>query len=221
MSKYIALGAYVASASGLIAIILGLVNFSFLNRSSKIIFYFLIFSLSTNIIHFTITRFFHRTDLFIPHVYAIFEFAFVSFFYYNILSGFIKKAIPYLIIIFTIACLADFIVQNYQIKYNSYTRSVDALIIIFYAMMFFLQQSATEHNHSFTDLSENWINIGLLIFYSCNFFVLAFSNYLLNKSMKSTGIAWFTYEIFLIAENILFAIAFYKWKKPPTTFLYS
>lgn len=220
MSHYLVLSGLGAMISSLIPIALALVNYKFLNKSLKIILYFLLLSLVCNIIN-QVFVFQHKPDLFIPHIYTVFEFALISFFYYTQFIGFIKKMIPFLVAAFTIACLLNFFfLQDYKIQYNSYTRAVEAVIVIFYSMLFFLNQSEADQNHSFVDLSQNWVNIGLLIFYSCNFFVLAFSNFLLSKGIKAALIAWLIYDIFLVAENILFAIAFHKCKKRQTTSLY-
>lgn len=220
MSHYLVFSGAAAFISGFIPIALALINYIFLDKSLKIILYFLLFSSICNIIN-QVFVFHHKSDLFIPHIYTIFEFAFISCFYYTQFIGVIKKAIPFLVAIFTIACLLDFLyLQDYKVQYNTYTRSFEAVIVIFYSMLFFLKQSDAEQNLRFVDLSQNWVNIGLLIFYSCNFFVLAFSNYLLTKGNKAALIAWMLYDIFLVAENILFAIAFYKCKNHQTTSSY-
>ena len=220
MLFYLILGSYVAGFSCLIPIFIGLLSYKILNRSSKTVFYFLITSLVSVSIN-TLLANLGKSNLFAFHIYQVFEFCFVSYFYSVSVKGLMSKLFPYLVLIFTALCIFNFFyIQKGHSQFNSYTRSLEAIIIIIYAVIYLLKQSSTENSYRFGDLPDNWVNIALLIFYSCTFFVFAFANQLLTEGLFVNFIAWTSYNAVLLLENILFSIAFYKCRKQPIISLY-
>ncbi|MDB4926662.1 hypothetical protein [Mucilaginibacter sp.] len=210
---------YFLSGSILIPIIIALFNYKLLGMPLKVILYFLVFSAVLQTVNMILSSQ-YIPNLFVFHFYAIFEFAFVSWFYSLQFKGLINKLIPPMVLTFAVLCVINFFYIQKKLEFNTYTRSLEAVIIIGYCVMFFNKQMQTNSKYKWGSLSLNWINTGLLIFYSCSFFIFMFSNYLLNANKHIITVVWSTYDTIIILENILFAIAFYKCRKQPIISLY-
>jgi hypothetical protein len=212
LSFYIIFDRYVAGGSILIPIIIAGSNYKLLGKPLKVFFYFNIFTFLLNSLNIVLSSL-SIQDLYLIHLYAVFEFAFISWFYALQFKGRIVKVIPPLVVVFTIWCILNFFyVQTFGLL-NTYTRSVESIIIIGYCLTFINKQGQIDASHKWGDSSVNWINAGILTFYSCNFFIFIFSNYLLRANSPIIRSIWTGYDVILLLENILFAIAFYKCKK--------
>jgi hypothetical protein len=83
---YIIYARYITAFSGIIPIILALINYKSLSRSHKIILSFLIFTLVLNVAN-TIMAMHAIHNLFMFHIYVGFEFAFISAYFYTVFKG--------------------------------------------------------------------------------------------------------------------------------------
>ncbi len=216
MTFYHIFDRFIAGSSILIPIIIAGINYKLLSNPLKVFFYFNIFTFILNSLNIILSSLSIR-DLYLIHLYTVFEFAFISWFYALQFKGLIVKIIPPLVLVFAIWCVVNYLYVQTAIQLNTYTRSVEAIIIIAYCLMFINRQSQVEVSQKWGDLSLNWINAGILLFYSCNFFIFIFSNYLLSPDSQIIKAIWTGYDVILLFENIFFAIAFYKWKKQPIT----
>lgn len=214
MTFYQIFDRYIAGCSILIPIIIAGSSYKLLSKPLKVFFFFNIFTFILNTLNIILSSL-SIPDLYLIHLYTIFEFAFISWFYALQFKGFTVKIIPPLVLVFSIWCVLNFFYIQTYTQLNSYTRSFESVIIIGYCLMFINNQSQTEASHKWETLSLNWINFGILIFYSCSFFIFMFSNYLLYVDKRITVVVWGIYDVILLFENILFAIAFYKCKKQP------
>jgi hypothetical protein len=212
LKLYLIFDRYIAGSSLLIPIIIAYINYKFLTKPLKVLFFFNVFSLVLNTLNIILSTL-SIQDLYLIHLYTIFEFGFISWFFALQFKGLIVKIIPPLVLVFAIWCIVNFLYVQTYTQLNTYTRSFESIIIIGYCLMFINKQSQIEASHNWGNLSLNWINSGILIFYSCSFFIFIFSNYLLYAPKRITVMVGSTYDVILIAENILFAIAFYKCKK--------
>lgn len=190
---------------------MGIINYRYFDKSLKTIFFFILLSAAFNFTNVFLARKGIHT-LFLFHIYAIFEFGCVSWFFKQQLTGLISKIIPALILIFSALCLFNFFYIQNKLELNTYTRSLESIIIIGYSIMFFNKQSQIDTKHSWGNYSLNWVNTSLLIFYSCSFFAFMIANYVANGDKVVAYIIWALYDTALLVENILFAIAFYKSK---------
>jgi hypothetical protein len=205
---------YVLTASILIPVIIGLVNYRFLSKSIKIILFFNIFTGILEILNIILASL-NIYNTFVFHFYSIFEFALISWFYKLQFKGKTDKIIPPLIVAYAILSIINFLYIQNNIQLNTYTHSIEAIIIIGYCINFINKQSQFDATYSWGSFSLNWINTGLLLFYSCSFFAFMFTNYLMHASKHINNVVWSSYDTIIIFENILFAIAFYKCKNQP------
>ncbi len=207
---------YFTVFSGIVPAIIALKNYKLLSIAHKTILFFLVFTIVLNGVNtYLANNNIHNVFMF--HIYVGFEFAFVSFYFSQILKGLVKKISPYLVTIFALICVVNFFYIQNGLQLSTYTRAIESIIIVSYCLMFFNRQSQSEHSYKWTDLSYNWINTGLLVFYSCSLFTFMFTNYFLHADRSITKIVWGTYDTFILIENILFAIAFSKCRTHPIT----
>jgi len=202
---------YIITATVFLPLITAFLNYKRLTWPLKIILYFLLFSGILNLIAIILAHH-HRHTLSLLHIFTIFEFAFISLFYLNLFKKSWRKPILILIGAFSLLCIVNLIFIQTGLQFNTYTLSLEAVIIIGYCVQFLNQQSSIDTEHSWGSNSLNWINAGILIYYASGLFMFIASNYFLQHK----ELAVFIYPIldtFLLFEYILFAIGFYKCKQ--------
>jgi len=87
-------------------------------------------------------------------------------------------------------------------------------------MQFIFKQSERDDKDNWGADGLNWINTGILIYYSSGLFLFMTSNYFLTVSRFMGYLIWSVHDTILLLEYILFAIGFYKCKTQQTTFTY-
>ena len=204
---------YIVPLSILIPLVISFVNYKFLTDSLKIITFFLVISGVLNLLALFLATH-HKPNLIVIHIYTVFEFAFISWFYKLNFRGLISKIIPWLIIVFTILCIINVLFIQKSLEFNTYTRSLEAVIIIGYSIALFSKESTPDNEYRWG--SANWINAGILIYFSGCFFTFIFSNYLLTATKTVNHIVWCANDTILLFEYILFAVSFYKCRDQST-----
>ncbi|MBD1383754.1 hypothetical protein IDJ75_00570 [Mucilaginibacter rigui] len=208
---------YIVPAAILIPVLTGIKNYNFLTKPLKVILWFLVFQGFANVINLTMIAFhYYTTPLF--HVYSIFEFLFISLFYSKFYSVKKQKSIYALIAVFTVLCIINYLFIQNKIEFNTYTRPLEAIIIIVYSMLFILKQNNEEQNWG--DDAYNWINAGILIYFASCLFMFIFSNYLLGAGKLINRIVWGAHDTILLLQYILFAVGLYKCKTQRITSTY-
>ena len=202
---------YIIPLCVIIPLIIALVRYRLLTFSFKILFWFLIFSGIANAINTTLSSH-HITTTTLFHIYTIFEFAFISLFYLNLFKKSWHKPILILIGAFSLLCMVNFIFIQKGLEFNTYTRSLEAVMIIGYCVAYLNQQSIADTEHNWGSNSLNWINAGILVYYSSGLFMFIASNYLM-KHLAFPVYIFLLLDTFLLFEYVLFAIGFYKCRK--------
>jgi hypothetical protein len=210
---------YIAPGAILFPLIIAIVFYKRLDISLKVMMFFLVFIAIMNTI-ITVLSMKSINNLFLVHIYTVFEFAFLSWFYKLQLKGLANKIIPVLIGLFTLLCLVNYFFIQKSDQSNTYTRSIEAVIIIGYCILLFSKQSLAESGIPWRKISVNWINVGVLMYYSGCFFTFVFMNYLMKASHLINHIVWGAMDTLLLFEYILFAVGFYQCKKQPITSSY-
>ncbi|MDB5001402.1 MAG: hypothetical protein JWR76_2479 [Mucilaginibacter sp.] len=210
---------YIVPLSVLIPLVTALINFKYLSKPFKIIFWFVLFSGVINTFSMMLVDVFHKQNLIIFHLYTIFEFVMLSIFYCCFQNKRGRNIITWVLGIFTILYLVNFYFQSISIN-NTYTHSLSAIIIIAYSMQFIFKQSEKYDKANWGYDGLNWINTGILIYYSSCLFLFMTSNYFLTASKFIGELIWTTHDTILFLEYILFAIGFYKCKTHPTISTY-
>jgi len=144
------------------------------------------------------------------HFYTIIEFLFILRFFQlalNIAS--VTRFAWWLMFIFPVFSILNFIfIQNIH-EYNSYPRSVAALTIIGFCLFYFFNYQGAEDQKKWIYEPCNWIVTGTLIYFGSSLFYFAFSN-LLNESASLSVYFIFAYinATLVMVMYLLFTIGF-------------
>jgi hypothetical protein len=115
-------------------------------------------------------------------------------------------------------CIVNYLFIQNKIEFNTYTRPLEAIMIIVYSMLYILNQSNDEQDWG--DNIYNWINAGILLYFASCLFMFISSNYLLNAGKHINRIVWGAHDAILVIQYVLFAVGFYKCKTHRITSTY-
>jgi len=202
---------YVIPLCIIIPLIIALVRYRFLTFPFKILFWFLVFSGIANAINTTLSSH-HITTTTLFHVYTIFEFAFITWFFNIVFDKRWHYIMIGLVVIFTILCVINFFFVQNGVEFDTYTGTLEAVIIIGYAILYLIKENDTEQNVTWEQSGLNWIVISFLIYYGCGLFMFISSNYLLHATRSVNIIVWSVFDTITLVEYLLFAMGFYKCK---------
>jgi hypothetical protein len=189
-------------------------NYRYLTKAFKIILAFITFSAVINAVGTVLARGFHIQTTPIVHIYTPFEFAFLSLFFAEFYGKPGKNIIYIVTVAFVIFCIYNTLFIQNAMEMNSYARSVDAIILILYSMLFFLNNN-NDLDHKWSYYNTNWMVAGILLYYASSLFVFIFFKSVAKPGFM-TDVVWGTHVTILIIEYILFAIGFYKCKPQQT-----
>ena len=213
ISRFLYLG-IIVPASVVIPLAIAIARFKLIGRALKTIFIYLLVAGVTNAIA-AILAFTHRNNLPVLHIYTIIELTlFVLFFSQAIDNRPIKQwAIP-TILIFTSLCIINFSFIQSIYSFNSYTRPLEAIILIGFSVFYFYLQTARETMGRWYDQPETWIVIGILLYFSSSLVQFSFSNIVSNKgSADIKRLIWNIHATLVLIMYLLFAVGFVKCKK--------
>lgn len=195
----------------LLPILIALLHFSRLTKAAKAIFIYLVCSGMVSILSISLARYFHVTNLPLFHVYTLVEFILLTEFYKHILP--FRKTILIVQLCFFLACVINsaFIQSIYQ--FNSYTLTLEALVIMLFAVNYFAKLFADSNDQKILEMPSFWFNTGLFLYFSGSYMLYNFSNYVLVQSKHSFVVVWNTRAAFLLLMYLLFTLGFWKCKK--------
>ena len=209
------LAGIITPGSILIPIGLAIFNYRHLNMGLKTILFYLIISGSLNLwaIYESIH---HHNNLYILHIYTIVEFLMLMTYFILTLDHKAKKMIlvsKIIWVIFPVICVINlFFFQNYA-ENNSNVRSIEALIFMIYCFNYFYHSSDHDEIRSWGSNSLNWINAGLLIYFSGSIFLFAFANFIISLNLETSLKIWVLVDILIILLYIFIALGFSKCRK--------
>jgi hypothetical protein len=200
--------AVLVPASVLLPICVAGLTYKRLERPQKAIFFYLIFAGIVDGVSSYMSV--HRIgNLWLLHVYTAVETVMLLWFYRSILvNGQVKRVIDYLMVLFPLVCAANIIWGQGMLRYNTYTRPVEALILIYMGLTCFFERSqAPVDSRLGLQKAISWFNAGILLYFSAAFFIFIFSNYLVHGNAFSLFII-VCHATFVLLMYVLFTIGF-------------
>lgn len=196
----------------IVPILFAVSKYHFLSLELKIASWYLFLSGATNLLT-SVLAFKSISNMPVMHIYTCLEMVLLGLFYRVILQGTrVSKSIPYIIAAFVVACIINVLYFQDIFTFNTYTKSLEALIIIFLAVCYFknkLDSIAANINPNNTIL---FINSGLLLYFSGSFVVFIIENINIH-STQFWFVMWNIHGTLVVALYQLFAIAIWKYKK--------
>lgn len=195
----------------LLPILIALLHFRQLNKAAKVIFTYLICSGLVSLLSTYIVRYLHVNNLPLFHIYTLIEFILLTEFYKQLLP--FRKTITIVQICFFFACVINSVFVQSIYQFNSYTLTLEALVVMLFAVNYFAKLFADINDKKLLEQSSFWFNIGLFLYFSGSYMLYNFSNYVLIQSKHSFIVVWNIRAAFLLLMYLLFTIGFWKCKK--------
>lgn len=205
----------IVPASVLVPISIAVIRRKYTNRALTIIWYYLLLDGCVDILTVALAQL-HTNNLPVLHIFTILEFLFFGYFYFTVLKEKTARVvIKYLMVIFPVFCIINFLFFQSINQFNTNTRPVEALIIMGCSLAYFAQ---TNDNGTKWQLNPlNWINTGILLYFSGALFIFSFSNvtasHLSKKYYAINVLMWNIHATLLLLMYLLIAIGFSKCRK--------
>ncbi len=115
---------------------------------------------------------------------------------------------------FTILCIINALFFQSIYTYSSYTRSVEAIVLMMFALSYFAKLATGNLEKKSGRQPDFYFNAGIFLYFSGAFMLFIFSNFIAaNLSKSNFLIIWNIHAALLLLMYILFSIAFLKCKK--------
>lgn len=207
----------IVPASVLIPISIALIKYKRADRVLLLIFYYLLLDGAVNLIAVVLSDY-QINNLPLLHIYTILEFLLLSFFYIKILKDpLARNIIKFLMLIFPVLCVINFLFFQSIFRFNTYTRPLEVLLIMAYCLTYFAQANEANDIKAWSSNSIIWINIGILLYFSGALFVYSFSNlttaYTSPKYKLVNLFIWDIHAGLLLCMYLLFSWGFYICRK--------
>jgi hypothetical protein len=209
---------YIVPGSVLFPIIIFLVRRYSVPRPLRTLFIYLVVAA---VVNFTavILASLHKHNLWLLHPYTIIETVLLLFFFIQIFHDPKAKLVAWILLFaFPVVCVFNLLFLQTSSNFNTYTRSVEALLIIIASAYYWLSSGKETLHIPWPDNPLNWIISGLLLYFSSALFLFLFSNYLLAyKQVEANSpvwdIVWVIHGFLLMIMYLLFGIGFLKSKR--------
>ena len=150
-------------------------------------------------------------SLYILKIYAVLEYSTFALFFSFLLQKIIFRNVLRLSIIpFILLSVYDLFINKF--RFNSLTLQLEFLVFIIVLIFFFFEKMNTIINFPIYQSVSFWICVGMLIYFSGNFFIFLLSTYSKEKSfLQQVSII---YSIVTIIKNILFSSSLFANEQP-------
>ncbi|MCG8327832.1 MAG: hypothetical protein MI974_09120 [Chitinophagales bacterium] len=163
---------------------------------------------------FALGFFWGAPNLYLLHIYTIFDFILLTFIFKPVLN---QKMVNALLIIFPLFAAVNSIFFEQLITFNVLNRSISSFLIMLFALSFFTKALKEMKILQLEKTPLFWISIGALFYNAASFFIFLFS-----KDLVPFKNLWFTYfgvhSIFTILLYIFYSIALWIRPEKPSTY---
>jgi hypothetical protein len=179
----------------------------------KWLFFYISYGVGNEIINRIFVKSGVENTLLLSHLYVIFSFILLCLFFQEVLKGFIKriwfKSIMVLFGVFYFIIILFF--QSFN-EYPNISFSVLSIIIIVFSLLYFYKTMIEAKIVKLADEPLVWINTGIVIFFTGNFFYHIFFNVFLESSREFLIMISTYFRILIAIFYSLITIGFIKAK---------
>lgn len=196
----------------LVPLLIAAVNLKRYALDLKIIFYYLVLATITQALSFAFWK--QSVNNFpILHVYTVVEYLLLLWFYSVILKEFLhNKVFIALSIAFPVFSILNSIFIENIFAFNTYGRSLEALIFIFLSISWFVKIVAEDEETRLLGKAINYINGGLLVYFAGSIAMFSYSSYVEQMSEVHRVNVWTIHTVLAVQLYILIAIGLWKAK---------
>ena len=196
-------------------IFISVIRWRFLTEESKWIFWYLLITALINLAATITGKVFHKNNMPLVHLLTAIEMILFIGYYKTLLSKKDKSPLYLLLAIgFIIFCVINAIyIQNIR-SYSSYTRSVEAIICMLFALNYFARLAAGKTISKSSSNPDFYFNAGIFLYFSGAFMLFIFSNFIIsNLSRPDFMVIWTIHAVLVVIMYIFFSIGFILCKK--------
>jgi hypothetical protein len=198
---------YFVPASTLLPLVTGLVYYRQLNKPLRALMLYLWLSIVTNIAASVLAAR-HTNNMPLLHVYTMLELLAITYYYRMAFSN--RKANRWLgaiMVLYPILCILNFSFIQSLYKFNTYTRPLEAIIIIIITVIYLSEQSRFTKQELIT-ASGRLVAYGLLIYFCSSLFQFIFSNAVSSHASKFVKMTiWTLHASFVLIMYLFFYLA--------------
>jgi hypothetical protein len=198
----------------LLPLFFGIYQYNVLTPSAKYILLYVAVSGIINLAATIIAKFYHSNNLPLLHVLTVLELYILVLFYQQLLFSsripFMFRLLP---LVFLAACVFNAVFFQDIYTYNSYARSLEALIIMLLAINYFAKIAASSQSSKIYALPGFWFNTAVFLYFSGAFMLFIFSNFIVGVSRHNFNIIWNIHAALVLLMYLLFTIGFKQCKK--------
>lgn len=197
----------------LVPIVIGSLKIKTLPFNLKIIWFYLLITAVISTSATIIGRIFHSNNMPLLHLFTLIE-GVMFIWFYKCLSQSNKKNKWFIFLQtgFVIICILNALFFQSIYAYSSYTRYVESIICMLFALNFFANIAASDTKP--LKLPAFYFNTGIFLYFSGSFILFIFSNFILQKlSASDMLIFWSSHSTLVLLMYIFFSTGFILCKK--------
>lgn len=199
----------------LLPILIAVIKWKSLTIQAKWIFLYLLITALISFAASIIGKVFHKNNMPLVHLLTAIEMTlFIS--YYKILFSKRNSILLYRFLAtgFLIFCFVNaFYIQGIY-SYSSYSRSVEAIICILFALNYFARIATGKADTKWSVNPDFYFNAGIFLYFSGAFMLFIFSNFIVsNLSKPDFMIIWTIHAALVLLMYLFFSTAFLLCKK--------
>lgn len=203
--------AYISAVSPFFALITGIIAYKTFSSYLKVLFIYICIACCIEAISFYTLYLNVENNLFLGQINCAIEFSAFAYMYITLLK--IKQPLivfASLSILFTYFVIMDVFYIEGVLSVNALSKNTEAIILIAFSIIYFYKLiTRAEHEH-LLKLPAFWMCTGAIIYFSGRFFIILFSNYLIENDTAGYAVFFIIHSIFNLTFNILIAIGFLK-----------
>lgn len=207
--------AVIVPVSILLPLCIGIIKYRQLSNAAKLVHWYLIISAVFTGISLLISRYYHENSMPVTHVFTLIELGMITFFYKTLFKTDKKNSFyNYIILVFAVVCVINALYFQSIYTYNSYTKSIEAIICILFAMKYFAAIASGSSSIKIKAAPDFYFNAGFFLYFSGAFMLFVFSNFIItNLSLNNFLIIWTIHAALVLLMYLFFSTAFLLCKK--------
>jgi hypothetical protein len=199
----------VVPATVSVPLFLALIYYRRLLKPEKVMTFFLVISGIINAVGCWIS--WHRqNNLYLLHIYTCIELLFICLFFGEVFDNKrMKKWLVVLALIYIAAAISNSILLQDINKFNTYARSVSAIITISFCLYYYKTKLAMTETYRWRREPVFWFVTGFLIYFSSSLFLFILSNFTLVMNRPLAWTLWNIHATMVLIMYLLFAAGFW------------
>lgn len=198
---------YIVPGSTLLPIGAGVIYYKQLSKALHALIIYLGIALLINIAGIIMATY-NKNNLPLLHLYTAFELVAVTWYYQRAFNTpLADKYCRIIMIVYPILCVINFSFFQSIYQFNTYTRPLEALIIIAFSTMYLSGQHNLNHQQISPEAGR-WVASGFLLYFGSSFFQFIFSNVISKHASRDVRlIMWNIHDTFVMIMYLIFFIA--------------